>query len=61
MYTWIKTTTPASFKIELPSISFSLIIAENFYRFGSFTVEAIAFLGTWYLSSFLLNKISVSD
>lgn len=27
----------------------SLIIAEMFYKFGSFTLECISFLTTWYL------------
>jgi hypothetical protein len=27
----------------------SLIIAEMFYKFHSFTLEAVAFLATWYV------------
>lgn len=38
----------------------SLLIAELFYKFHSFTLEALAFLATWYaisaISSRLLNR-----
>ena len=33
----------------IPSFGFSLVIAEYFYKFGSFSVECIAFLMSWYL------------
>lgn len=28
----------------------SLLLAELFYKFHSFTLECVAFLGTWYIS-----------
>lgn len=34
---------------HLPTATGSLLIAELFYKFGSFSLEAIAFLGTWFV------------
>jgi len=42
---------------EAPSLAASLAIAEFFYKFHSFTLEAIGFLATWYALSFLLHRI----
>jgi hypothetical protein len=36
---------------ETPSLVASLLIAETFYKFHSFTLECLAFLGTWWLLS----------
>lgn len=40
---------------QAPSITASLIIAESFYKFHSFTLEAVAFLATWYVFDAALN------
>ena len=42
---------------ELPSLSLSLILAEVFYKFGSFLLECGAFLGTWYIISLCYNTL----
>ncbi len=56
MYTLIKNISVKKIiSSELPSLGLSLIVAESFYKFGSFTLECGAFLGTWYVISFLLN------
>jgi len=34
---------------QAPVVCASVIIAELFYKFHSFTLECLAFLGTWYL------------
>ena len=34
---------------EAPTFMGSLVIAELFYKFHSFTLECAAFLGTWYV------------
>jgi len=34
---------------QAPMLGTSLVIAEVFYKFHSFTWECLAFLGTWYL------------
>jgi hypothetical protein len=37
--------------LELPPLAVSLIVAELLFKFGSFTLEAVAFLGLWYVLS----------
>lgn len=32
-----------------PTLGASMLIAELFYKFGSFTLECLAFLATWYV------------
>lgn len=34
---------------QFPIALISLVIAELFYKFHSFTLEAVAFLATWYV------------
>ena len=36
----------------------SLVIAETFYKFHSFTLECVAFLATWYALSWLLARVA---
>ena len=42
---------------QLPVFVVSLVIAEVFYKFGSFSLECIAFLGTWLAIDFVYTKI----
>ncbi len=39
--------------VEAPSLLSSMIIAETFYKFHSFTLECFAFLATWFGVSYL--------
>jgi hypothetical protein len=58
MYTLLKNAGLKGFVInETPSLGLSLILAEEFYKFGSFTLECTAFLGTWYVSSYIFHKL----
>lgn len=41
----------------LPSFCISMILAENFFRFGSFSLECGAFLASWYAFSELIAKL----
>jgi hypothetical protein len=34
---------------QLPAVLVSMVIAELFYKFHSFTLETIAFLATWFV------------
>lgn len=34
---------------QAPTIGASLVIAELFYKFHSFTLEALGFLATWFV------------
>ena len=36
-------------KEQLPALVLSLIVAELFYKFHSFTLETVAFLATWFV------------
>lgn len=52
MYTLIRNTkSHRDLFVEGASLVFSLIIAELFYKFGSFSLECAAFLATWALTS----------
>jgi len=42
---------------EMPALGISLLISETIYKFGSFLLECSAFLVTWYISSYLFNKL----
>lgn len=42
---------------QAPSIGVSLLIAELFYKFHSFTLECIAFLATWYVLDAAINLL----
>jgi hypothetical protein len=58
MYTLVNRLGLRSFlSYETPALLLSWIIAEVFYKFGSFTLETGAFLFTWYLTGFILQKI----
>ena len=41
--------------VEAPSFALSLVVAEFFYKFHSFTLECLAFLATWLAVSSLLR------
>ena len=34
---------------QLPAFTASFVIAETFYKFHSFALETVAFLGTWFV------------
>ncbi|MDQ3379560.1 MAG: hypothetical protein M3546_04460 [Actinomycetota bacterium] len=36
---------------ELPPFALALLIAETFFKFGSFSLEAVAFIVVWYALS----------
>ena len=44
-------------KNKLAALGLSLVIAELFYKFHSFTLEAMAFLGTWYAVDRAINLV----
>ncbi len=48
MYTFIKAIPVRQLLLEqAPAFVISLVIAETFYKFHSFTLECLAFLMTW--------------
>lgn len=44
-----RTSSGELFKIQLPVLIAALVVAEVFYKFGSFTLECVAFLATWFI------------
>ncbi len=50
MYTLIQSISLRRLLLEQGvALGFSILIAELFYKFHSFTLECVAFLATWYL------------
>jgi hypothetical protein len=43
---------------QAPILAVSIIIAELFYKFHSFTLECIAFLATWYVLDLAANFLT---
>lgn len=43
--------------VEAPTLLVSLVIAEVFYKFGSFMLEAVAMLATWWLLSSISRRL----
>ena len=63
MYTLFQLLPLRSVLLEqVPAMVVSLVVAEVFYKFHSFTLECLAFLATWYLidgaSRFVGSRLS---
>ncbi|TDW97340.1 hypothetical protein [Dinghuibacter silviterrae] len=58
MYTLLnKLGTKSLLYRETPTLLASWVLAECFYKFGSFTLETGAFLATWYLLGWVVNRL----
>jgi len=58
MFTLIQSLSVRQLLIEqAPAVVGSMLIAEAFYKFGSFTLEVLAFLGTWYVINAAIKLI----
>ena len=53
-------TAKPFFLTQIPAIGVSIVIAEIFYKFGSFTLECIAFLATWFVIDWIFSKLGLS-
>jgi hypothetical protein len=42
---------------ELPTMVFALVVAELWFKFGSFSLEALAFLAVWYAASAAVDGV----
>jgi hypothetical protein len=50
MYTLASSLPPKVFWLQqMPVLAVSFAIAESFYKFGSFALECLAFLATWFV------------
>ena len=43
---------------QAPSLVISMVIAEMFYKLGSFTLECIAFLVTWFVVDWIIASVT---
>lgn len=43
--------------VQAPSLIASLAVAELFYKFGSFLLECVAFLATWFVLDAVLRGL----
>jgi hypothetical protein len=58
MYTLIRSLSVRQLCMEqVPALGMSLLLAERFYKFHSFTLECLAFLGTWYVLDWLISRL----
>ncbi len=56
MYTLLRTIPGQRLiKEQAPAFAISFVIAQSFYKFGSFGFELIAFLTTWFLIDALIQ------
>jgi hypothetical protein len=59
MYTLFRSLTGRRIFIEqLGVLVASLVIAELFYKFHSFTLECVTFLATWYVLDLVMNRVN---
>jgi hypothetical protein len=55
MYTLLRNgLTRESFRSQVPSLAATIVVAESFYKFHSFTLEFLAALATWLVIDFVL-------
>lgn len=60
MYSFIEIRGTRFFlRQEAPALVAAFLVAEMFYKFGSFALECIAFLATWFVFSFAASKLSI--
>lgn len=58
MFTLLRTLNARQLLLnQAPSLFGSLAIAQIFYKFGSFLLEAVAFLATWFVIDFVTSYI----
>ena len=57
MYQLLKLISAEQLSVEIPALLISLFASEMLYKFGSFTLETMAFLCTWYVVSFVAHKV----
>jgi hypothetical protein len=59
MFTLARTLPVKSLLLEqAPPLVVSIVIAELFYKLGSFSLECLAFLTTWFLLDWAFTSVS---
>lgn len=58
MYTLIRSLTDRYVALQqILSFALAFVIAEVFYKFRSFALEALAFLATWFVLDFVIGLV----
>lgn len=58
MYTLVRSLPLRQVLLEqAPVFGLALVIAELFYKFHSFTLECLAFLGSWYVLDAVVRRL----
>ena len=58
MHILVKATALRDLVLEqAPALGLSLVIAELFYKFHSFTLETLAFLATWFVADGVISLV----
>lgn len=58
MYTLIRSLQSTQLLlVQMPVIGVSIVLAELFYKFHSFSLECLAFLATWGVLDFLAQRV----
>ena len=61
MYTLVRELWGRRLVIEqLPALVGAFVIADVFYKFGSFALECVAFLGTWFVIDALIQAVAMA-
>jgi hypothetical protein len=58
MYQFLKLISAEQLSVEIPALLISLFISEMLFKFGSFTLETMGFLCTWYMVSFIAHRVA---
>lgn len=59
MYTLLRSVPLRSLlATQAPALLLSFVIAEQFYKFHSFTLECLAFLATWFVIDVVLTTVN---
>ena len=45
---------------QMPSFLISFLVANQFYKFGSFGLELVAFLATWFIVDMVITKLEMA-
>ena len=59
MYTLLRSLTLSdALSKQAPAFLVSFVIAEQFYKFHSFTLECLGFLATWFVVDFVMTTVT---
>lgn len=59
MYSLIRQLSARRVLLEqAPALAVAMVVAEILYKFGSFTLECLAFLATWYVTDLVIHTVA---